>query len=72
MKTLRSKIEELYRVHTPSIKLPLLLFAILACMVPLMIQGRVLASSSRQNQVNRRIIDVQKSISNNEIVLYQP
>ncbi|MCI7795581.1 MAG: ATP-binding protein [Lachnospiraceae bacterium] len=59
MKTLRSKIEELYRVHTPSIKLPLLLFAILACMVPLMIQGRVLASSSRQNQVNRRIIDVQ-------------
>lgn len=59
MKTLRNKLAELYRAHTPSIRLPLLFFAVLVCMVPLMIQGRVLASSSRQNQVERRIIDVQ-------------
>lgn len=32
---------------------------ILLCMVPLVIQGRVLAGSSRQNQVDRRIIDLQ-------------
>lgn len=59
MKTLRIKIAELYAKHTPSIKLPLVVFAILICMVPLMIQGRVLASSSRQNQVDLRMIDVQ-------------
>ena len=59
MKTLRIKIAELYAKHTPSIKLPLVVFAILICMVPLMIQGRVLASSCRQNQVDLRMIDVQ-------------
>lgn len=59
MKTLRIKIAELYAKHTPSIKLPLVIFAILICMVPLMIQGRVLASSSRQSQVELRMIDVQ-------------
>lgn len=59
MKTLRNKLSGLYRKHTPSIKLPLVTFSILICMIPLIIQGRVLASSSRQNQVDRRIIDVQ-------------
>lgn len=35
------------------------MFCIFICMVPLLIQGRVLASSSRQAQIERRIIDVQ-------------
>ena len=59
MKTLRRKLARIYGKHTPSIKLPLVLFAILICMVPMMIQSRVLATSSKQNQVDRRIIDVQ-------------
>lgn len=59
MKRIRNKLVRLYREHTPSIKIPLVLFVIFICMVPLLIQGRVLASSSRQNQVDRRIIDVQ-------------
>ena len=59
MKTLRNKIWRLYRKHTPSIRLPLVLCMILLCMIPLVIQGRVLAGSSKQNQVDRRIIDVQ-------------
>lgn len=59
MKTLRNKIWRLYRKHTPSIRVPLALSMILLCMVPLVIQGRVLAGSSKQNQVDRRIIDVQ-------------
>lgn len=59
MKTVRNKLVRFYREHTPSIKLPLVLFVIFICMVPLFIQGRVLASSSKQNQVDRRIIDVQ-------------
>ncbi len=59
MKTLRNKLLGLYQKHTPSIRVPLALFMILLCMVPMIIQGRVLASSSKQNQVDRRIIDVQ-------------
>lgn len=59
MKTLRRKLDSFYKKHTPSIKIPLVMFVVLTCMVSLMIQGRVLASSSRQNQVERRIIDVQ-------------
>ncbi len=59
MKTLRNKLWSLYQEHTPSIRVPLALFMILLCMVPLVIQGRVMASSSKQNQVDRRIIDVQ-------------
>jgi len=38
---------------------PLMIFMVLLCMVPLAIQGRVLAGFSKQNQVDRRIIDVQ-------------
>ncbi len=59
MKTIWRKIRTFNRVNRPSIKIPLVVFVVLACMVPLMIQGRVLASSSKQNQVDRRIIDVQ-------------
>lgn len=53
------KLRELYHRHTPSIKVPLLLFMILICMIPLFTQGRVLARASRQTQIDRRIIDVQ-------------
>lgn len=59
MKIHRKPISEFYHKHTPSIKVPLILFCIFICMVPLVIQGRVLASSSRQAQIERRIIDVQ-------------
>lgn len=59
MKALRHKFAKFYGKHTPSIKLPLVLFAILITMIPLALQGRVLASSSKMNQVERRIIDVQ-------------
>ena len=55
----RKALAEFYHKHTPSIKLPLILIAVFICMVPLYIQGRVLASSSRQNQIDTRIIDVQ-------------
>ena len=37
----------------------MLLFVVAACMIPLLIQGRLMAQSSRQMQVERRIIDVQ-------------
>ena len=59
MKWLRRNFTKFYGKHTPSIKLPLVIFALLISMIPLMIQGRVLASSSKQNQIDRRIIDVQ-------------
>jgi len=59
MKWLWRNLARFYEKHTPSIKLPLVIFALLISLVPLAIQGRVLASSSRQNQVDRRIIDVQ-------------
>ena len=59
MKTLRRKMAKFYGKHTPSIKVPLVIFAMLITMVPLVLQGRVIASSSKQNQVDRRIIDVQ-------------
>ncbi|MBR0305782.1 MAG: two-component sensor histidine kinase [Lachnospiraceae bacterium] len=59
MRTLRTKMRKLYQKHTPSIRVPLMVFMILLCMVPLVIQGRVLAGSSKQNQVDRRIIDLQ-------------
>lgn len=55
----RKALAEFYHKHTPSIKLPLILIAVIFCMVPLYIQGRVLASSSRQSQIETRIIDVQ-------------
>lgn len=59
MKWFRHKAAKFYRKHTPSIKIPLVIFALLISMVPLIIQGRVLASSSKQTQVDRRIIDLQ-------------
>lgn len=59
MKILRTKLAELYAKHTPSIKLPLIVFVILIGMIPLAIQGRILASSTRQSQAEGRIIDVQ-------------
>ena len=48
-----------YNNHTPSIRVPLAVFIVLICMISLVIQGRVLAGSSRQNQIDRHIIDVQ-------------
>ena len=59
MKWIRSRIGEFYHKHTPSIRVPMLLFVVAACMIPLLIQGRLIAQSSRQMQVERRIIDVQ-------------
>ena len=59
MKKLREAFKGVYGKHTPSIKVPLFLIFLVFSMVPLMIQSRVLASSSRQDQVERRIIDVQ-------------
>ncbi len=59
MRRLQNKLLKLYRKHTPSIRVPLVMFVILICMVPLLIQARVLAGSSKENQVDRRIIDVQ-------------
>ncbi|MBR5267780.1 MAG: two-component sensor histidine kinase [Lachnospiraceae bacterium] len=59
MKTLRNKLWSLYQKHTPSIRVPLIVFVVLLCMIPLVLQGHILAGSSKQNQVDRRIIDVQ-------------
>ena len=59
MKKIREQLRSIYEKHTPSIKLPMVVIAIVFCMIPLMIQGRVLSSSSRQAQIDRRIIDVQ-------------
>ncbi len=59
MKRIRQKLIEFYKEHTPSVKLPLIVVILLFCMVPLIFQGRILARSSRQAQIERRIIDVQ-------------
>ncbi|RHO35632.1 sensor histidine kinase [Clostridium sp. AF37-5AT] len=56
---MRERIREIYRKHTPSVKLPLIILTVLFCMIPLLVESRILASSSRQEQVERRIIDVQ-------------
>ena len=59
MRKIRKRIREIYRKHTPSVKLPLIILTVLFCMIPLLVESRILASSSRQEQVERRIIDVQ-------------
>ena len=59
MRKTRERIREFYRKHTPSIKIPLVILMVLFCMVPLLVESRILASSSRQDQVENRIIDVQ-------------
>lgn len=59
MKQYRQRLYEFYQKHTPSIKLPLMIVIMLFCMVPLVVQSHILASSSRQSQIERRIIDVQ-------------
>ena len=59
MRKIRDRIREIYRKHTPSVKLPLIILTVLFCMIPLLVESRILASSSRQEQVERRIIDVQ-------------
>lgn len=59
MRKIRERIREIYRKHTPSVKLPLIILTVLFCMIPLLVGSRILASSSRQEQVERRIIDVQ-------------
>ena len=51
MRKIRERIREIYRKNTPSVKLPLI--------IPLLVESRILARSSRQEQVERRIIDVQ-------------
>ena len=59
MRKIRERIREIYRKHTPSVKRPLIILTVLFCMIPLLVESRILASSSRQEQVERRIIDVQ-------------
>ena len=59
MRKIRERIREIYRKHTPSVKLPMIILTVLFCMIPLLVESRILASSSRQEQVERRIIDVQ-------------
>ena len=59
MRKIRERIREIYRKHTPSVKLPLIILTVFFCMIPLLVESRILASSSRQEQVERRIIDVQ-------------
>ena len=59
MKTVWKLLRGFYHKHTPSVKVPMVILALIFCMVPLMIQARVLASSSRQSQVENRIIEVQ-------------
>ena len=58
MRKIRERIREIYRKHTPSVKLPLIILTVLFCMI-LLVESRILARSSRQEQVERRIIDVQ-------------
>ena len=59
MRKIRKWIREIYRKHTPSVKVPLIILMVMFCMIPLLVESRILASSSRQSQVERRIIDVQ-------------
>lgn len=59
MPAFRNKLRGFYQKHTPSVKFPILLLILALSMIPLAVQGRILASSSRQSQVERRIIDVQ-------------
>lgn len=59
MRAYRQTLSEFYKKHTPSIKLPLIIVIMVFCMIPMLIEGRVLARASRQDQIERRIIDVQ-------------
>lgn len=59
MKAFRQKLSEFYKNHTPGIRLPLIAAILGFCMVPLILQGSILARASRQAQIERRIIDVQ-------------
>ena len=59
MRKIRERIRKIYRRHTPSVKVPLIILMVMFCMIPLLVESRILASSSRQSQVERRIIDVQ-------------
>ena len=59
MRKSRERIRKIYRKHTPSVKAPLIILMVMFCMIPLLVESRILASSSRQSQVERRIIDVQ-------------
>lgn len=59
MRKIRERIRKIYRKHTPSVKVPLISLMVMFCMIPLLVESRILASSSRQSQVERRIIDVQ-------------
>ena len=59
MRKIRERIRKIYRKHTPSVKVPLIILMVMFCMIPLLVESQILASSSRQSQVERRIIDVQ-------------
>lgn len=59
MRKIRERIRKIYRKHTPSVKIPLIILMVMFCMIPLLVESQILASSSRQSQVERRIIDVQ-------------
>lgn len=36
----------------PSVKVPLIILMVMFCMIPLLVESRILASSSRQSQVD--------------------
>ena len=44
MRKIRERIREIYRKHTPSVKLPLIILTVLFCMIPLLVESRILAS----------------------------
>ena len=53
MKKITERFRQFYGKHTPSVKLPMVAAALIFCMIPLLIQSRVLSSSSRQQQIDR-------------------
>ena len=52
--------------YAMSVKLPLIILTVLFCMIPLLVESRILARSSRQEQVERRIIDNPEPVSDPE------
>ena len=49
MRKIRERIRKIYRKHTPSVKVPLIILMVMFCMIPLLVESRILASSSRQS-----------------------
>ena len=45
MKKITERFRQFYGKHTPSVKLPMVAAALIFCMIPLLIQSRVLSLS---------------------------